>query len=116
VKLSIYEFKNLRRVYAIAEMEEYDPKILNVLMDLKEEELSRLVSKAFGSCRVLKYGRGAYVSDTRVEFMYLEVELEDYSMYIVEVYPKAITMIADTSFSDIQDKLRRLIQECERLS
>jgi len=109
VKLSIYEFKGLRRVYTIIELQDREKNLLNYLSSLGEEELMEVMTKVFGKLRVLKYGKGALVGDEKVGYMFIELELEDYSIYTLEVYPAAITLIADSSFSDLKTKASRLV-------
>lgn len=110
MKVSIYEFRNLRRVYAIVELEEEEQSLLDFLLSLDDGELRGVLEKVFGRLRAIKYGKGAYVGDSRVGFFYAEVELEDFSLYSLEVYPQALTLVADSSFSDLYAKVHRLVE------
>jgi len=109
VKLSIYEFKGLRRVYTIIELQGREKNLLNYLTSLGEKELVEAMTKVFGKPRVLKYGKGALVGDEKVSYMFLELELEDYSIYTLEIYPAAATLVADSSFSDLKTKASKLV-------
>ncbi len=116
MKLSIYEFRGLRRVYAIIELEGEERGLVDALRSLDEKGLLSFMERVFGKVRTLKYGNGAYLGDSRVDFFYAEVELDDYSIYRLEVYPGAATVIADSTFADLSERAKRLVREAYYLN
>jgi len=109
LRVSVYEFKDLYRAYAIVQLEGEETRAFRALLAASEEELMELAKEVFGRVRVLKYGRGARLAETRVEFFYLDLELENYTNYSVEAYPEALTVSTNAGFREAGSAARRLV-------
>ncbi len=111
MKISVYEFPSIYRVYAIVELSEKESKLFRLLFGLSHSEVEKILSKfLLPKARRWRWGIGiAHEEDEDVEFLHVSFEDFELKEHAIEAYPSSLTIISSHSVGRAYELARSFV-------